>query len=89
MLIARELRELGIDPPLVYLTENGVSDTGMTLVDELYLIAVQLDYDAAMLISLDPSEPARTQCRGFDAYGIRCTSPDGHDGEHFCAGWDE
>jgi hypothetical protein len=53
MLIARELRELGIDPPLVHLSEEGVTDTGMTLVDELWLIASQLDWDTAMSIKLD------------------------------------
>jgi hypothetical protein len=46
-------------------------------------------YEAAVRQRDAAPNPIQRQCRGFDAYGIRCTNPDGHDGEHFCAGWDE
>jgi hypothetical protein len=56
MLIVRELRELGIDPEIVLLGENGVTQTGMTLTDELSLIAINLDYDAAMAVPMDTGD---------------------------------
>ncbi len=48
MLIHRELQELGIDPLLIHLDDDGVTLTDMTLTDELFLIATRLDFDAAM-----------------------------------------
>lgn len=57
MAIVRELRELGIDPPLVQLSEDGVTEVGMTLTDELSLIAINIDYDAAM--EAQPSRAVR------------------------------
>ena len=40
MLIVRELRELGLDAPLVRLSDDGVTQTDLTLTDELALIAM-------------------------------------------------
>lgn len=51
MLIVRELRELGYNPPLVHLAEDGVTQLDMTLADELALIALAIDWDAAMEIT--------------------------------------
>ena len=48
MLIVRELRELQLDPELVRLDNDGVTLTGMTLTDELSLIALNINWDAAM-----------------------------------------
>jgi metal-sulfur cluster biosynthetic enzyme len=55
MLIVRELRELGIDPEIVLLDDDGVTQTDMTLTDELCLIAFSIDFDAAMAISTESS----------------------------------
>lgn len=51
MLIVRELRELGFDMPLVRLDDDGVTEMSMTLSDELALIALAIDWDAAMEIT--------------------------------------
>lgn len=53
MLIVRELLELGINPPRVWVDEDGVTETGMTLTDDLSLIAINIDYAAAMSVRLD------------------------------------
>lgn len=52
-LIVRELKELNINPQLVHLSADGVTLTDLTLTDELFLIAMQLDAHAA----LNPAEP--------------------------------
>lgn len=45
-LIANDLRAWG-DVPLVALSEEGVTRTCVTLADELWLIALQIDPDGA------------------------------------------
>ena len=62
MLIVRELRELKIDPEIVRLDDDGVSQTGLTLTDELSLIALTLDWDAAMAISREPAGGESSAC---------------------------
>ena len=52
MLIVRELLELGLNPQLVRLDDDGVTVLDMTLTDELSLIAMSIDYSAAMAVDL-------------------------------------
>ena len=46
-LVANDVRAAG-DFALVRLSEDGVTDATCTLSDELWIIALNLDYDAAM-----------------------------------------
>lgn len=48
--ISRDVRLAG-DMSLVHLDEDGVRPAGMTLADEIWLVASQLDWDVAMSIS--------------------------------------
>ena len=45
--LSKNVRAAG-DMRLVWLGDDGVSEVDMTLADELFLIALNLDYDAAM-----------------------------------------
>lgn len=54
--IAADLRSSGSDLALVQLLEDGVSPVGVTLAGELELIAVNLDWDAAMAVSAELRE---------------------------------
>jgi hypothetical protein len=48
--ISLQVREAG-DVPLVHISADGVAPLGVTLADELYLIAFQLDAEAAESVS--------------------------------------
>lgn len=56
-LIARDLRNSGHDLPLVELSEEGVSMAGITLSDELWLVALQLDPEHAYDDMQGPDDP--------------------------------
>jgi len=56
MMIVRELRELKLDLPLVKLDEDGVTQMDMNLTDELVLIALNIDFAAAIAIDTEPSD---------------------------------
>lgn len=69
--IARDIRAAG-DIPLVRLDDDGVTPEAITLADELWLIAFQLDEDASMADArqrLD-NDPVRGAVSGEDVYDV-------------------
>lgn len=55
VLIARDLRQAG-DARLVRLSGDGVASAGITLADELWLIALRLDGKSAMALAKEMDE---------------------------------
>lgn len=64
LLIARELRELGIAPEIVILSEEGVTPAGMTLPDEVELVAMNIDFAEAMRFGAEQLKEIREQQGG-------------------------